>query len=112
VSLQGGPALAAVANDGWLVHCDRDSYPMTRTWGHWIRSHADWAKGFIWWSRRDDGSSALVLFGDRLGEPARVDHRPVVVPSGADPVDFAKPEGITLLNQVLVDYQTAVMDEE
>lgn len=110
VSLLRAKSLAAVAADGWLVHCDRDSYALTRRWGHWIRSHARWAQGFVWPSKRDVGNPALVLFDDRVGESARVDYRPFVVPTGEAPRDFGKDSDIGWLNEVLEPYQATVMD--
>jgi hypothetical protein len=111
VSLLDSPALAAVAADGWLVGCERDAYAQTRRWGQWIRAQVPWAQGFVWPSRRDVGRRALVLFGDRVGEPAKVDFRPPVVLTDDDPVDFSKESGISWLNRILEPYQATVMEE-
>jgi hypothetical protein len=66
VSLITGKDLAAVAQDHWLVTASGGEYAQTRAWGHWLRSQAKWAHGFIWDSLRDRSGLAVVLFGDRL----------------------------------------------
>jgi len=65
VDLCNGPALAAVAQDGWLVTADCGDYPLTRRWGSWIRSKALWARGFIWATGGSADHRSVVLFGDR-----------------------------------------------
>jgi hypothetical protein len=110
VSLLNARALAAVGATSWLVDCDRDQYPRSRHWGHWIRTQAPWAQGFIWHSKRDVDRPSLVLTGDRVGEAARVDFEPVVVPDRSERVlDFAKEDDVARLNELLEPYQATVM---
>jgi len=65
VDLCSGPALAAVAQDGWLVAADRADNPLTRRWGSWIRSKAHWAHGFVWATGGSADHRSVVMFGDR-----------------------------------------------
>jgi hypothetical protein len=65
VDLCSGPALAAVAQDGWLVTADGADFPLTRRWGSWIRSKAEWAQGFVWATGGSADHRSVVLFADR-----------------------------------------------
>ncbi|MFD9942440.1 RES family NAD+ phosphorylase [Nonomuraea sp. NPDC059023] len=65
VDLCSGEALAAVAQDTWLVQTVSAEYHATRRWASWIRKQATAAHGLIWPSKREGSSPALVLFGDR-----------------------------------------------
>jgi len=65
ISLLTTADLAAACQDSWLIHSPPSDYPQTRRWGHWLRSQATWAQGFIWASDRDIGGRNVVLFGDR-----------------------------------------------
>lgn len=65
ISLLTTADLAAACQDSWLIHSPPSDYPQTRRWGHWLRSQAAWAQGFIWASDRDIGGRNVVLFGDR-----------------------------------------------
>ncbi len=66
VSLRSAADLAAVSQDPWLTTCDPQFYPQARHWGHWIRSHAPTAAGYVWMSHREPTQQAYVLFGDRV----------------------------------------------
>ena len=90
VSLINGQDLAAVAQDHWLVTASGPEYAQTRGWGHWLRSQAKWAHGFIWDSLRDRGGLAVVLFGDRLAAAFGKDYERVLlheIPELAVPLD-------------------------
>ncbi|MFD0683766.1 RES family NAD+ phosphorylase [Actinomadura fibrosa] len=65
VSLLDGPALAAVAQEPWLVTAEGALYAQTRAVGHWIREQAEWAQGIVWQSLRDTSRPTLILFADR-----------------------------------------------
>lgn len=103
VSLLTGPALAAVAQDSWLVHEEGEqAYQKTRRWASWIRGQAPWADGLIWDSKRDTGKPALVLFGDRCAADAL---------DGDEPefhIDLDTPIGEAWLSRMLVPYHAAV----
>jgi hypothetical protein len=97
VDLRTGPALAAVAQDGWLVTADCGDYPLTRRWGSWIRSKAPWALGFVWATGGSAAHCSVVLFGDRC--EARVFAR--------DPyftIDLDDEVGAVWLNSQLVSF--------
>jgi hypothetical protein len=52
-----------------LIDTPVEDYPRTREWA--VRLHAETsAHGLLWVSRQDDEAKALVLFGDRITEPA------------------------------------------
>jgi RES domain len=65
VALRTGTDLGAVGVGTWLTDCDPDEYPESRAWGHWIRSIAPGAAGFLWLSKREPGTDAYVFFDDR-----------------------------------------------
>jgi hypothetical protein len=96
--LMTGQDLAAVHQDGWLVHTEAHEYPYTRDWAHWIRRHTEpWAQGLVWSSKREPGDRTVVLFGDRCpSEALRAD--------APDAVDFGTAEGREWLNSVLEPY--------
>jgi hypothetical protein len=75
VDLCSGEALAAVAQDSWLVQAERAEYPATRRWASWIREQAPTAHGMMWPSKREGGRPALVLFGDRCPDDCLVTDR-------------------------------------
>lgn len=68
VRLIDGQDLAASGQNEWLVTAPAVEYAQTRAWAHWLRGQARWAHGFIWYSLRNQGSLAVVLFGDRLAD--------------------------------------------
>ncbi|QGV82445.1 RES domain-containing protein [Streptomyces ficellus] len=99
VSLVSGRDLAAVHQDGWLVHTEAHDYAYTRDWAHWIRRQTGpWAQGLIWSSKREPGDRTVVLFGDRC-PPGAVEAVP------EDAVDFGTPDGEAWLDSVLQPYQ-------
>ena len=101
VDLCSGEALAAVAQDTWLVQAEPRDYHATRRWAAWIREQAPTAHGLIWPSKREGGRAALVLFGDRcsgdclIAEPS----------SGRDLDDL---EGAIWINHLLAPYWARV----
>lgn len=98
VSLTTARDLAAVHQDGWLVHTEASEYAYTRDWAHWIRGHTGpWAQGLVWASKREPGERAVVLFGDRC--PPGVFE---VVEEGV--VDFGTAEGEEWLDSLLEPY--------
>ncbi|MEU4829450.1 RES family NAD+ phosphorylase [Streptosporangium sp. NPDC023615] len=102
VDLCSGEALAAVAQDSWLVHADPVDYHATRRWGSWIRERAPAAHGLIWPSKREGGQPALVLFGDRCSPASLI----------ADPfagTDLDDREGAAWLNGHLARYRACVL---
>jgi hypothetical protein len=109
VSLINGKDLAAIAQDAWLVTASGPEYAQTRGWGHWLRSQAKWAHGFIWDSLRDRSGLAIVLFGDRLAAAFGKDYERVLlheVPELAIPLDDAAEA--EWLNGLLEEYRVAV----
>ena len=109
VSLINGQDLAAIAQDAWLVTASGPEYAQTRGWGHWLRSQAKWAHGFIWDSLRDRGGLAVVLFGDRLAAAFGKDYERVLlheVPELAVPLDDVTEAD--WLNGLLGQYRVAV----
>ena len=66
LSLRSAADLSGVSQDPWLISCGPRSYPQSRHWGHWIRSHAPAAAGYVWMSHREPTKQAYVLFGDRI----------------------------------------------
>jgi hypothetical protein len=62
-----------------LIDTPVDVYPRTREWA--VRLHEETsAHGLLWTSRQDDEAKALVLFGDRITEPAfriEIDREPL-----------------------------------
>ena len=109
VSLISGEALGAIGQDAWLVNASGSEYPQTGAWGHWLRSQAKWAHGFIWNSLRDSGRPALVLFGDRLAAAFGQDYERVLlheVPELAVLLDDKA--GRDWLNGMLAKYRVAI----
>ncbi|ACY96986.1 RES family NAD+ phosphorylase [Thermomonospora curvata] len=104
VDLLSGEALAAVAQDTWLIHALPEHYHLTRQWASWIREHAPQAQGMIWPSKREGAQPALVLFGDEGRCPP--DALRVVPDAGAD---FDDPAGFAWLNERLAPYRAHVM---
>jgi hypothetical protein len=102
VDLRTGPALAAAAQDGWLVTAEGREFPMTRRWGGWIRTHAPWAQGFVWATRGSDRHASVVLFGDRCDST-------VLTPEPRYEVNLDDDFGTRWLNGQLVDYGAKVM---
>jgi hypothetical protein len=109
VSLITGKDLAAISQDHWLVTASGPEYAQTRAWGHWLRSQAKWAHGFIWDSLRDRNGLAVVLFGDRLAAAFGRDYERVLlheVPELAMPLDDA--DRSDWLNGLLEQYRVAI----
>jgi hypothetical protein len=107
VSLRSGEDLGAVAQDPWLTTCDPRDYAQSRHWGHWIRSHADTACGYVWLSRRESVASAYILFEDRIPPGAITTCSDPGVPSG-DSADFDAPRGRRELRNWLSRYRVAL----
>ena len=109
VSLLTGKDLAAIGQDAWLVSASPSQYPQTRAWAHWLRGEAKWAHGFVWSSRRDPGSLAVILFGDRCAADFGLDYPAVLlheVPELAVILDDT--DGAVWLNQLLEPYRAAI----
>lgn len=109
VSLVSGQDLAAIGQDAWLVTAAGLEYARTREWGHWLRSQAKWAHGFVWDSLRDRGGLAVVLFGDRLATAFGNDYERILlheVPELA--VSLDDEDGADWLNGLLGRYRVAV----
>ena len=100
VDLCSGQALAAVAQDSWLIHAEAADYHATRRWASWIRDQAPKAQGLIWPSKREGGRRILVLFGDRCPTGITVEHSP-----GRDLDDL---EGAVTINRLLAPYGAVV----
>jgi hypothetical protein len=107
VSLRTGTDLGAVAQDTWLTTCDPRDYPQSRHWAHWIRIHATSAAGYVWLSRREPGTSAYVLFGDRVPSGTMATSADPSVPPG-DEADFDAPRGRRALRNRLARYNVAL----
>ena len=100
VDLCSGPALAAVAQDSWLIHAEAADYHATRRWASWIRDQAPKAQGLIWPSKREVGRRILVLFGDRCSGEILVERSP-----GRDLDDL---EGAVTINRLLAPYGAVI----
>lgn len=97
VDLCSAEALAAVAQDSWLIQADPADFHATRRWATWIREQAPTAHGLIWPSKRLHAHPALALFGDRCPDGCLV----------ADPVagrDLDDLEGAVWVNELLAPY--------
>lgn len=103
VSLRSAADLGAVAQDPWLTTCDPRDYAQSRHWGHWIRSHAPAAAGYVWMSRREPTQRAFVLFGDRGAAGAIMAVTDPRVPPG-DEADFDTPGGRRALRRRLTAF--------
>ena len=65
VALLDAKDLGAVAQTTWLTQCHSPlEYAFTRRWAQWIRTQAQWAKGFVWKSRLEPSQRSYVFFGD------------------------------------------------
>jgi hypothetical protein len=102
VSLLTAADLAAVRQDEWLIQADPPAYPQTRRWGHWLRSQADWADGFVWPSRRNPGHQAFVLFHDRCHDDSLRETGP------GRAIDLDDAAGAGWLNAQLASYRVWV----
>ncbi|HUC57998.1 MAG TPA: RES family NAD+ phosphorylase [Streptosporangiaceae bacterium] len=100
ISLMNGIELASALQDGWLIQCESHDYPKTRRWARWLRLQVPAAQGIAWPSRRNVGSQAVVLFGDRCDS--------VLELAGEPPIDLASPFGADWLNQVLKPYRIRI----
>jgi RES domain len=101
VALTTGVELAAIGQDAWLVQAEETDYGKTRRWGHWLRSQATWAQGFIWPSRRNMGEEAIILFGDRCGPDT-------LRPGTSSPVDLDSRDGAAWLMAVLAEHRVTL----
>jgi RES domain len=99
VDLCGLVALRACSQSDWLTSTEPRDYPQTRHWGHWIRTQAPNAAGFVWLSKRDPTKQSYVLFGDRC-PPGAIEVGPVFAPGGVDP-NFDTDDGRAYLNHLL-----------
>jgi hypothetical protein len=109
VSLISGEDLAAVAQDASLLTEAGSEYAQTRGTGHWLRSQAKWAHGFIWESQRNRSGLAIVLFGDRCAQDFGIDYEKVLlheVPELA--IDLGAEVGANWLNNQLRRYRVTV----
>jgi len=109
VSLVTGQDLGSIGQDGWLINAPAREYPQTRAWAHWLRAQATWAQGFVWSSARDQGSLAVVLFGDRCAAGFGPDYARVLlheVPELAVVLDDK--DGAVWLNRLLEPYRAAI----
>jgi hypothetical protein len=62
-----------------LIDTPVGDYPRTREWAVRLPTETS-AQGLLWTSRQDDEAKALVLFGDRIAEPAfriEIDREPL-----------------------------------
>ncbi|WP_157248213.1 RES family NAD+ phosphorylase [Nonomuraea typhae] len=100
ITLSSTPALAAVAQDEWLIQAQPLDYPRTRRWAHWLRAIDEDAAGLEWISRRNLPHRCLVLFRDRCG-PAPLTPTPLHV-------DLDSESGLTWLNVILRPYRAYV----
>ncbi len=100
VSLLTGPALAAVAQDTWLIHADAGDYPATRRWASWIRTLAPDADGLIWPSKREGNAETVMLFGDRCGTVLEIGTSSVI--------DLDDDIGAVWINALLAEYRAWV----
>ncbi len=101
VDLCSAAALAAVAQDAWLIQADPPDYHATRRWASWIRRQAPAAHGLIWPSRRLYAHPALVLFGDRCPDDC-------LVADTAAGRDLHDDEGAIWVNRFLAPYRASV----
>ena len=109
VSLVTGQDLGSIGQDSWLINAPARDYPQTRAWAHWLRGQAAWAQGFTWSSARDQGSLAVVLFGDRCEDIFGPDYARVLlheVPELAVVLDDK--DGALWLNRLLEPYRAAI----
>lgn len=65
ISLRTESDLAAVGQSEWLVRAKPHEFPLTRHRVRSLRSEYPWAKGLIWYSRKDPEEESVVIFGDR-----------------------------------------------
>jgi hypothetical protein len=100
--------LHSFAQSTWITQCPPAEYAQARHWGHWLRSKAPNAAGYIWNSRQEPTQAAYVLFGDRhpgkLIEPAE----DPALPSGLS-ADFDTAEGRSTLAGILATYRVTVV---
>ncbi|GIH27714.1 hypothetical protein Aph01nite_60240 [Acrocarpospora phusangensis] len=101
ISLASTPALAAVAQDEWLIQAEPPEYPLTRRWAHWMRGHDTGAAGLDWISRRDLPKRSVILFRDRCPDP----------PLAPTPlhVELDDTAGLAWLDVVLRPYRARVL---
>ncbi|GAA0390478.1 hypothetical protein Acor_47200 [Acrocarpospora corrugata] len=101
ISLSSTPALAAVAQDEWLIQAEPPEYPLTRRWAHWMRGLEPGAAGLDWISRRDLPKRSVILFKDRCPAP----------PLAATPlhVELDTEEGFAWLDVMLRPYRARVL---
>jgi hypothetical protein len=108
VTLRSGTDLGAVSQDPWLTTCDPRDYAQSRHWGHWIRTHAPAAAGYIWQSRREPFTDSYILFGDRTPPGAILDNpTDPALPPGPQ-VDFDTRQGRAALRRQLLRYNVTL----
>jgi hypothetical protein len=100
ISLMSGVDLTAALQDEWLIQCDPAWYAHTRRWASWLRVQVSTAQGIVWPSRRNVGSQAVVLFGDRCQGVLELASEPAV--------SLADKAGADWLNQQLLPYRTRI----
>jgi hypothetical protein len=106
VTLVGLEALRRSSQDTWLVQTDPPEYPRTRHWGHWIRSQAPGAAGFVWPSKRDPTRRSYILFADRVPDGALKDVSHTLAGTASDP--FSTPSGLAALRVALATFNANV----
>lgn len=107
VSMRTRPQLSSVAQSPWITNCEPRDYAQTRHWGHWIRSKAPTAAGYVWNSRQEPSSSAYVLFGDRFVGNMVENILDADLPAGAA-ADFDTVQGLETLESILKLYKVTV----
>ena len=53
-----------------LFESNKSDYPGTRRWATWLRALCPDGQGFLWMSKRNNESAAIVLFEDRVAAGA------------------------------------------
>lgn len=107
VGMRTRPQLSSIAQSPWITNCDPRDYAQTRHWGHWVRSKAPMAAGYVWNSRQEPSLSAYVLFGDRFAGKMIEQVFDPYVPTGAA-ADFDSDEGLDALSSILAPYEVSV----
>lgn len=108
VDLRTGPALGQVSQDTWLTTADPISYAQTRHWGHWIRTHAPDASGYVWFSRREPATSAYILFGDNTPALSVVDDPAAASLPSVAQRDLDTPQGRRFVRHHLQNYRVSI----
>ncbi|WP_185751263.1 RES family NAD+ phosphorylase [Arthrobacter sp. 31Y] len=109
VGMRTRSELSSFKQSPWITHAPPAEYAQTRHWGHWIRSKAPTAAGYVWHSRQEPELRSYVFFGDRLaGRAIEVVDDPNI-PSGSA-ADFDTEAGLMTLRELLEPYGVTVED--